>query len=222
MSIWTSETLFGVNRFGLVVALMLALPLAGCIGEGTGEEGIEFRTPAEKAKPVSGEILSNVPLYNGRVVVAGPKGYCIDGSVLRRGGVGSVVLIASCNTLSGKPGGSVDPAVMTVSVSPRQLGAKQPNANELSALAAPAKVLASEDGDGISLVRMASGGDSVLAHGDPRYWRAGMLINGHVVSLAAYTPKGSGTSGKALIMALAETLRELSPVKDYTPSADAE
>ena len=198
--------------------LALMLPLMGCVGEGTSEEGIGFAKPPTDAKPVSNRVLTEAPLYNGRVVVEGPKGYCIDGSSVRRGLEGSVVLIASCETLSGKPGSSVAPAVMTVSVSPLRLGAEQPSAADLAASMAPSRALKSIDGDGISLVRFESGGDSLLTEGNPRYWRAAMLINGHIVSLAVYTPEGSGTSGQALILELAETLREKSPVKDYTPS----
>ncbi|WP_198389318.1 hypothetical protein [Roseovarius faecimaris] len=213
MSIWTSD----LRRLALAAALVL--PLAGCMGEATGEDGMALRAKPE-AKPLSSRVLTELPLYGGNLVIGAPRGYCLDGSSLRRGVSGSFVLIASCETLSGKPGTVVDPAVMTVSASPRRLGAEQPDAADIAAIMAPAKVLAREDGDGISLVRFASGGDAFLPGGDPRYWRAGMLINGHVVSLAAYTPKGSGDAGYRLILALAEQLRELSPVKDYSPTAD--
>lgn len=186
------------------------------MGEGTSEDGMALRASPE-AKPLSSRVLTELPLYGGNLVIGAPKGYCLDGSSLRRGAGGSFVLIASCETLSGQPGHVVAPAVMTVSASPRRLGAEQPEATDIAATMAPVKVLASEDGDGISLVRFATGGDALLPEGDPRYWRAAMLINGHVVSLAAYTPQGSGNTGYALILALAEQLRELSPVKDYTP-----
>lgn len=188
------------------------------MGEATGADGMALRESPE-AKPLSSRVLTELPLYGGNLVIGAPEGYCLDGSSLRRGAQGSFVLIASCETLSGKPGRPVDPAVMTVSASPRRLGAEQPEAADIAASMAPAKVLASEDGDGISLVRLASGGDAVLPGGDPRYWRAAMLINGHVVSLAVYTPKGHGNAGYALILALAEELRELSPVKDNAPAS---
>lgn len=203
------------------VGLMLVLPLAACLGEGTGEDGIGFLSPPDgQNKALSTSILTKAPLYNGRVVVQGPKGYCIDGSSIARGAGGSVVLIASCDALAGKPSVSVDPALITVSIAPRRVGAEQPTALELAQSMAPAEVLASEDGDGISLILLKSGGNTILQDGDPRYWRAGMMINGHVISIAAYTPQGSDTSGKALIMALAENLLELSPIKDYTPKQE--
>ncbi len=198
----------------------MVFPLAACLEVGPETESIGFLSPSETTKALSKSPLAKVPLYNGRVVVAGPKGYCADGGAISRGAQGSVVLIAGCDVLSGKAGASVAPAVMTVSVSPRRLTAEQPTASDLATSLTPGKVLASEDGDGISLVRLSSGGDAVLSGGEPRYWRAAMLINGHIVSLAAYTPKGSGTSGKALIVALAENLREFSPTKDFTPASE--
>ena len=207
-----------LRRFG---GCALVLPLAACLGEGTGEAGLGFLSPPEDSAALGSSVLTKAPLYNGRVVVAGPDGYCIDGSSLSRGSGGSVVLIASCDALAGKAASSVDPAILTVSIAPRRPGAQQPSAVDLAQSTAPAKVLASEDGDGISLILLASGGNTVLTDGDPRYWRAGMMINGHVISIAAYTPQDSATSGKALIMALAENLLELSPIKDFTPTAKA-
>lgn len=220
-SIWISELQRLRPYLHLCVGLALALPLAACLGEETGAGTVGFLSPPETRKALSRKVLTKAPLYSGRVVVAGPDGYCIDGSSIVRGAGGSVVLIASCDVLSGKPSTTVDPALITVSIAPRRVGAEQPSALDLAQSMAPAKVLASEDGDGISLIRLASGGNTVLQNGDPRYWRAGMIINGHVISIAAYTPEGSGTSGKALIMAMAENLLELSPIKDYTPTSSS-
>ncbi len=216
MSTWISDALRSVRRVGLA----LTLPLAGCVGEGTSPGGMGFLSPPEgEAKPLSRRVLPQMSLYGGRIVVVPPKGYCIDGSAASRGIESSVLLIASCATLKGTREGNAVPAVMTVSVSPRRSGAQQPTSATLATSLAPARVSSVEDGDDISLVRVNSDGDGVLPAGDPRYWRAGMLINGHIVMLAAYTPRGSRTSGKALIMDLADNLREFSPVRDYTPVA---
>lgn len=213
MSIWTSSSGF------TLLPLALILPLAACVGEGTGEEGMGSHSPPDAATPVADFSLPEASLFRGEVVVAGPAGYCVDRQSLKRGGGTAFALIASCEILSGKAGTRVPPAVMTVSVSPRRIGAKQPSADDLAASMAPAKALKLDDGDGISIVQMASGGDTMLPDGDPRHWRAGMLINGHVVSLAVYGAKGSAAGnkqGRTLLMALAETLREKSPVKDYS------
>jgi len=212
MSTWISRT----SLKGL--ALALVLPLAACMGEDThGELG--FLSQPKVANPGQPP-FKKVSLFGGNVVVEGPAGYCIDRQSLRRGGAGGFVLIASCESLTAKSGTVVDPAVITVSVLPRRIGAAQPSAAGLAALAAPAKVLAQEDGDGISLVQLSQGGNTVLADGDPRYWRGGMLINGHVVGLAVYGPEGSriaGRDGRRLMISMAETLLTLSPLKDFTP-----
>lgn len=198
--------------------LFLLAPLAACLGaEGEGE-GLGFLTgPAVSAgKPA----LTKTSLYRGDVVVSGPRGYCIDSDSLRRGSAGSFVLLASCESISGQRGANAAaPAVMTVSVLPRQGPDAQPTAAELAAPLAPARVIRSENGDGISLVYLSKGGEVVMPGGNPAYWRAAMSINGHLVGLAVYLPnKGQNQQarGYAMILALAETLRENSPVRDYS------
>ncbi len=215
--VWVRARRFSWAAPGL--ALGLTLPLAACIGEGT-EGGFGF-LGAPKSEPSGPPPFKQVTLFRGNVVVEGPPGYCIDRQSLRRGVDGSFALIASCESLTGTIGTAVAPAVITVSILPRGLGAAQPSAAGLSALAASAKMLAQEDGDGISYVHLSEGGNAVLADGDPRYWRRGMLINGHVVGVAVYGPKGSslaGDDGRRLILRMAGILRDLSPVKDFTPA----
>ncbi|WP_371227660.1 hypothetical protein [Roseovarius sp. 2305UL8-3] len=208
------------SRVAPGLALALALPLAACMGDGTEGGGGLFRSSDAGAS--GPPPFKQVSLFRGNVVVEGPRGYCIDRQSLRRGGDGGFVLIASCESLTGTIGKGVAPAVITVSVLPRNLSARPPSAAGLSALAAPAKTLKQEDGDGIALVQLSQGGNALLADGDPRYWRGGMLINGHVVGLAVYGPKGSSLAnneGRRVILRMAEILRDLSPVKDFTPAA---
>ena len=202
-----------------IAILALTLPLAGCLAEGS-DGGMGFLSPSGVAKPSERPVLKQVSLFRGDVIVQGPAGYCIDRQSLRRGGEASFVLIASCETLSGKADIAVDPAVLTVTVLPQSATAQQPSSGDLAALAAPAKILHSRDRDGVSMIQLSQGGNTSLPGGDPRYWRGGMVINGHVVGLAVYGPKGSSVAGKQgqrLIMALAKTLRSLSPVSNDTP-----
>ena len=221
---------------GLVVVVGLGMPLAGCLGEtpGSGKpvKGFGFLTPAKpedaptQAKATSASSTHNAlrraALASGRVVVAGPKGYCVDGSTLKSRSTGGFALLASCEILTnGKTGHSVDPAVMTVQVQPRGLRREAPDAETMASVLAPAQVLKHENGDGLALVHVASGGDRGLATGDPKYWRGTMMVNGHLVGLAIYAPKGSsmaGRQGRKLILALAESLREASPVKGFSPA----
>ncbi len=179
--------------------LALALPLAACLGESTGQ---------------GSQTLRKTELFQGRVVVAGPEGYCIDRQSLRRNSDGAFVLLASCESLSGQAGGAVAPAVLTVSVLPRQAGITPPDAQALAALATGARILQSADDDGLSYVQLSEGGDSLMPQGDPRHWRGGMMVNGHLVGLAVYGAEGSaaaGVMGRSLLRGLAQTILSLSP-----------
>jgi hypothetical protein len=207
MSIWISSA-------KAAFAIILVLPLAGCLDDGTGTFGIAEQPGSEAMET---KVLRQVSLFGGDVVVAGPAGYCIDAQSLRRNAGGSFVLLASCESLTGKRGEVVvEPAVMTVSVLRAQQLADQPTTVDLAELADGGRILAAEDGDGVSLVHLSSGGDTYLPDGDPRHWRGGMLINGHVVGIAVYGPKdeaAAGRYGRQILVALAETLRQLSPVR---------
>jgi hypothetical protein len=197
----------------LRAALMaLALPLAACLGEGTSGSG--FGLLGASGAGQTTQLLRKTELFQGRVVVAGPEGYCIDRQSLRRNSDGAFVLLASCESLSGQTGGAVAPAVLTVSVLPRQASATSPDAQELAALATGARILQSADEDGLSYVQLSAGGDSLMPQGDPRHWRGGMLVNGHLVGLAVYGAEGSaaaGVMGRSLLRGLARTILSLSP-----------
>ena len=218
MCIWISEVLlrFVYRARGLA----LTIPLAACMSlpDATRETG-----PGATAAPGRPQkVLQELSLYGGRVVVRGPRGYCIDGDNTRRGGTSTVVVLASCQTLTGQAGPSVDPALLVVSVLPRRAGAKQPTAAAIAQSMAPKRALQTVDGDGLAMVHLDAGGARALPGGDPRYWRGGMLINGHLVGLAAYGRQGSrvaGADGRRLIRQLAETLREASPEMGDRPTA---
>ena len=126
---------------------------------------------------------------------------------------GRFALLASCESLTGQAGIAVDPAVMTVAVLPRAGTAAPPDAAAMARVLGPGVVRHAEDGDGITLVQVANGGETVLPGGDPAHWRASMIINGHIVGLAAYGPKGgqvAGPGGRDLLRDLAEALRTAS------------
>jgi hypothetical protein len=216
----------------LVLACGLALVLPGCLGEGT-DGGLGFLTDKSVSQTAGGvrampqapkkTPLNHAVLAGGKVVVQGPRGYCVDPATLRRSFTGGFALIAACNTISGElSGADAEPVVMTVQAQPGLSRKDAPTAAELATALAPERALERVDGDGLSLVHMAGGGDKGLPQGDPRHWRGAMMINGYLVGLAVYAPKGSasaGKRGKRLILALAETLRAASPSKSYAPQA---
>lgn len=148
--------------------------------------------------------------YDGAVTVAGPAGYCIDRASIKSDAGGRFALLASCESLTGQPSFAVEPAVMTVAVLPRADATAAPDATAMTDAVGRDTVRRAEEGDGITLVQVAHGGETVLPGGDPRHWRAGMMINGHVVGLAAYGPRDgeiAGPRGGALLRDLADSLR---------------
>ncbi|QIE46637.1 hypothetical protein G5B38_14505 [Pseudohalocynthiibacter aestuariivivens] len=201
MSIWTSSR--------PALALAAVLPLAACLA--AGDQGqIGFRAAGgNKAEP-----LKRAAFFRGDVVVEGPAGYCVDSKSVRRAASSGFALLTSCAVLADDPSHSVTPAVITVSILPANPDAQQPSAAEISAGLAPVRALAEIDGDGISLVQLAQGGDAGVPGGDPRYWRASMIVNDHFVGLAAYGRVGSsvaGRDGMHLLIDMAEHMREASP-----------
>lgn len=203
MSIWTSERRRGRAIGVRALLLLAALSLAGCL-----------EVPAGPS-----QALSTVAFHDGDVVVEGPRGYCVDRASLKRGTAGSFALLASCESLTGKAGVFVEPVVMTVSVLPRSGTVQQPDAQAMARALAPAEVRNAENGEGLSLVQVMQGGENVLPGGDPVHWRAGMVINGHLVGLAIYGPKGraaAGPEGRRMLRDLAERLRKASPEQVVT------
>ena len=166
-----------------------------------------------------------VSLAGGKVIVVPPRGYCIDKASLRNGFGSGFVLIAACNSLSGEySGADAEPVVMTVQVQPGFLQKEAPDAAALAAAMAPVKALRKVDGDGISMVQFASGGNAELPKSDPKHWRAAMMINRYLVGIALYAPAGhalSGPRGERMIVALAENMLDASPIPDFSAEAEA-
>ncbi|MEZ5714784.1 MAG: hypothetical protein R3D85_06200 [Paracoccaceae bacterium] len=225
----------------LASALAVAGALAGCLGD-DGTLGFAAKPAgqpaagADPAKPAPLTLFQARPkprkaperqaeLVRGKVGVAPPRGYCIDPERKRQGLAGGFVLIASCNSLAGDYAfADVDPAVMTVQAQPGLLTRDLPDAAALATAVTGARVLHRVDGDGLTLVHLDAGGDRLLPAGDPRHWRGAVMVNGYLVGLALYAPKGSplaGPSGRQLIQALAEATLGASPIPDYSAQAQA-
>ena len=201
MSTWICDLTRVRRGIGLrVICLAAFMPLAACLDPVMGE-------------PSAQEALRAVAFYDGAVTVAGPRGYCIDRASIKQDAGGRFALLASCESLTGQSGITVDPAVMTVAVLPRTGATAAPDAAEMSRALDPGAVRHAEAGDGVTLIHIAAGGETVLPGGDPAHWRASMIINGHIVGLAAYGPKGgrvAGPTGRDLLRDLAEALRRAS------------
>ncbi len=188
-----------------VVAGVLLMSLSGCLSlSGFGGE--------EDEAPDLG--LHRAELAGGDVVVVAPQGYCIQRETLRSGATGGFALLASCETLTGYISGyDVEPAVMTIAAVPRHSEAPEPDAEEIAASLGDRKLLRRIHGDGLTIVQVEAP-EGLTPEDDPRHWRAMMVLNGKMVGLAVYGPKGSAVTGEKGLTMLswqAEQLREESP-----------
>lgn len=175
----------GVMRHGLsFAAYAVAGVLSGCVAPVAG--GSAGSAPLARAALVSGD-----------VVAIGPEGYCVDPVTLARRPGRNFAVVASCRILSdGETGPMVEPAVMTVTVGPRQATAALPSP-AVMATQAGQRLIGGREQDGVALAHLASGGDAVLEAGDPRYWRAVYRQGSRLVALALYAPEGSPLAEEA-------------------------
>jgi hypothetical protein len=203
------------------MVLCLLSGLGGCV-DGLLPFGAGGPTAGEAGRAVP--VARQARLGAGAVIVAPPRGYCIDKSSIRNRGDAAFALIASCESLTGRMGGVlVEPAVITVSVSGARAGRDQPEAALLARALPEGAPLRETNGDGLTVVQVE--GDSGAlpgARGDVRHWRGAMVLNDRLVGLAVYGADGSdvaGTAGERLLVAMAEQIREKSPMR--LPRADA-
>ncbi|QIZ80684.1 hypothetical protein [Thalassovita gelatinovora] len=179
--------------------------LSGCLAPGPQDDaGAAVKTGLHRAE-----------LAGGDVVIVPPQGYCIQQETLHSRATGGFALLASCETITGYVSGyDVDPMVLTITAVPRRSEAAEPDVEEIAAALGDRKVLRRLHGDGLTIVQVMAT-ESLTTEDDPRHWRAMMVLNGKMVGLALYGPKGSAMSGEKGLTMLswqAERLREESPL----------
>ncbi|MEM7598810.1 MAG: hypothetical protein AAF382_14035 [Pseudomonadota bacterium] len=203
------------RRWVLVSAGLFGL--SGCLGSdfsGFGAGG-----------DVKRDVIRTVTLYEGDVVVRGPDGYCIDRRSMRDRASQGFVVLASCESLSGVRGQEVEPVIMTLTVLPGRAGATRPSATQIAASKPDMAVIKAVEGEDLSLVHFANGGDQALAGKDPRHWRGAMTVNGHLIGLALYARRGgqmAGDVGQGLLIRLAQNTKSSSPVRPQVVATTAE
>jgi hypothetical protein len=174
------------------MAAVMALLLVGCADQPRVAGQGAHRPPALKA----------IRVARNDVVIAGPKGYCVDPRATREAGTGAFVLLAGCAALDGQPASDrAQPrAVLTASVSPEGLPGRSPGPAELEAFfrSAEGRAALAQDGrpDSVAVGRAeARGGVLFLrlkdgSRGRPDelgddLWRAVFALNDRIVSLSA-------------------------------------
>lgn len=191
-------------KSGLVAAVFL---LAACSGQTAG--------------PGAG-----TPVFGGQVVIAAPRGYCLDSTQRRESQSGAFLLYGTCPGIEGAGPNPVAPAVLTAAVAP---GAGELGPDQMAALAdilrgpeGKATLSRSGSSDRVSvasfeqtddlLVIRARDGDTIDLSED--YWRAVFPQSGALVTLTvsgtAATPLDPAT-GKSLLLAFTKAVRRASP-----------
>lgn len=211
----------GLFRRSLLL-LPLCLALSGCL-ETTGSGGDDAYF-SSKRRPM-GPVHASAGMAGGSVVVRGPDDYCIEGRSLKIRADGGFALLARCDILSGgEMGNPVALAMLTATVTPYEgtLPGAASMARDFAAGGTP--VLSSAERDGVRLLHLGAGGNARVRAADPRQWRAVFLVNGSLVSLAAYGPKDSavaGSGGRALLLSMARAIRAASPQSPAAAPDDA-
>lgn len=197
MSIWTSRPRVLFACFGVVLASMLS----GCL------EAVPSET---RVLSQSKGALGRATIVPDKLVVAGPKGFCVDRRSLKSGPSGGFALVVPCAALDEAAGGlGLEAAILTLQAQPQRKEVAQAEAESLARAFAGIQPIYQENGDGMSLVQLAKGGDAIVPNGDPKHWRAALSFNGYLVGLALYSEKGgiaSGDEGKALLIEFAEAV----------------
>jgi hypothetical protein len=203
-------------RISLYAALLGAAYLTGCAETGTFGRMSLLQTDSSD----SADLMTTARLARGDIIVKGSDGYCIDPTTLKNTSTGGFAAIASCNIMSGgKDGPIVEPALMTVTVSPAPGAAPSP---EELAEALGTQLLQSRELSALAAGRMATGGETAFVGSDPTHWRGAFVIGPHLIGVTLYAPKDSpllGAQGAAFLNTVSSTIRANS-LRDAPESAE--
>ena len=204
MFTWTSRP--ALWRAG--VALLAAFSLSGCLelqAQDTGAGGTDTAQTGQR----SFALASSVIVPSG-VTAKGPPGFCIDKRSVKTGRTGGFALIAPCAALDARADGlGLETAILTLQVQPVGALGGDISAQALAEVFAAEEPIYLEDGDGISLVQLAAGGEAIIPQSDPKHWRGALKVNGYLVGLAVYAEVGgaaAGDVGKTLLIDFAEAV----------------
>ncbi|AXX99423.1 hypothetical protein [Profundibacter amoris] len=178
-----------LRHFGIALASLMVL--TGCAGTGGG-----FALP----KPAPEQIR----VANKEVLIAGPKGFCIDPTETQDADGSAFVLLGSCAAIANsrsKPHPKV-PAILTATVS--QKSTNPPITGSMPALAEffrskagraalsrdgnadTVEVVKTLDRDGVFYIRARDSSSDILAGAANEYWRALFDVNGRIVSASVF------------------------------------
>ncbi|APE44912.1 hypothetical protein BOO69_16985 [Sulfitobacter alexandrii] len=144
--------------------------------------------------------LSQADMARGKVTLVAPRGFCIDSASLKD----RFALMARCDRLGAPSAAGAAPlGVITVSVSDASPGGALPDPQTIGAahgLTAVSAVTREDD----SVIFRATG-PAPTDELDGTHWRATALVNGQMLGVALYGPKGAADvqdEGRDVISAL--------------------
>lgn len=219
-------------RRGFGAPWLVAALLAGCaLGDPVGEAG-------DNASAFSGPPPTRMAVAQGAVIVAGPRGYCIDREASRDGGGQSALTVLSpCRQLGGGPFAPrpEHDAVLTAAVAPNErvlemetvgaaladFFASEPGRAALSRSGVAATVAVQESfaEDGAWFLHLSDGAPFAWGAVQAEYWRALLPAGGRMVTLAVLTlPDAPLTrdTGLALLRDFVRALRDSTPAGQNT------
>jgi hypothetical protein len=171
MTTWTSKA----------VAAALGLTLLGGCSEG-------FSFAATGPKP--SQQVTQVDLSQGQVRLSAPRGYCVSPRSVSDTKSGGFALLARCDMV-GATNRAVyqDLALITATTAPFA-GDSPPDLEGLTNSAAPAKIIAQAERNGVPMIRVETQAPA-NEHVSAQHWRAAFVANGQLVGLALYAPEKS-------------------------------
>ncbi len=178
-----------LRHFGIALASLMVL--TGCAGTGGG---FALTKPAPE----------QIRVANKEVLIAGPKGFCIDPTETQDADGSAFVLLGSCAAIANsrsKPHPKV-PAILTATVSRKSTN--PPITGSMPALAEfftskagraalsrdgnadTVEVVKTLDRDGVFYIRARDSSSDILAGAADEYWRALFDVNGRIVSASVF------------------------------------
>ncbi|MEL6642406.1 MAG: hypothetical protein AAFQ79_00615 [Pseudomonadota bacterium] len=210
MSTWISKALIAAA----------VLTLAAC------EDGFDM------GLGIAGQSLTRtapevVSVTSDSVIVAGPPGYCIDGSATRDTGTAAFVLMGSCASISRDPAQPrpAVPGILTVAVAPSGAPAVADRTRELETYvrseAGRAALSRGGDAQSLEILETITADGALYIHArdvetgrggriGQEYWRALMGVEGHLVTASVVSFADQPMTrdmGLFLLEALAARLR---------------
>lgn len=217
-----------ITRVFCVMFLMLGG--SGCVGN---DGGILAKSPPGKASGGSSQpkqkAQKKLAVLGGEIIVAGPKGYCVDHSSISETDTGAFVPLGACASISGNASDTAPKTLMFLTAAIHPMAPDTPMTNaELVTTARRAMAddtalagLSGQDNSAkivalpgkkqalITKTRRAIDHDGLGAD----QWRAMFLTKGHVVALSVsgFVGQDASIDGEAVLTAFLDAMQAVNP-----------